>query len=170
MHILDKTCYCEPDRAKQSSCLFWFKGYNRWVASSASLCLFATTCLAIFLCPISYAHDLNTQYNSVYQKRIKFYPLYFNTLQLTPEQVSEFEYIIEQYNNNYKKNLNEKNRLKKLSKQEEKELKQILDKRQKAQFRIIKHLERQDIKRNIKEKDYYKSNPRMSVFGDLKEK
>ncbi len=170
MHILDKTCHCKPDMVKQSSCLFLFKGDNDRVASSVSLCLLATTCLAIFLCPISYANNLNTQYKSAYQKRIKFYPLYFNTLQLTPEQVSEFEYIIEQYNNNYKENLNEKNRLKKLSKQEEKELKQILDKRQKAQFRIIKHLERQDIKRNIKEKDYYKSNPRMSVFGDLKKK
>lgn len=138
----------------------------------ALLCLIrlVITCFSIFLCPISYAHDVNSPYNSAYQKRIKFYPLYFNTLQLTPEQISEFEYIIDEYNNNYKENLNDKNILKELSKQEDKELKQILDKRQKAQFRIIKHLERQDIKRSLKEKDYYKSNPRMSIFGDLDKK
>lgn len=182
MYILNKTCHCEGNTSrksrkscylppKQSGRLFCFKGYNRWVASSASLCLLATTCILILLTSqISYAHDVKSPYDSAYQKRIKFYPLYFNTLQLTTEQISEFEYIIEEYNNNYKENLSNKNILKELSKQEDKELKQILDKRQKAQFRIIKHLERQDIKRNLKEKDYYKSNPRMSVFGDIDKK
>ena len=53
---------------------------------------------------------------------------------------------------------------------EEKEIKKILDKRQKAQFRILKHLEKQDIKRSFKEKNYYKLNPRMSVFGDMPKK
>ena len=136
------------------------------------LCLIrlAITYFSIFLCPISCAHDVNSPYNSAYQKRIKFYPLYFNTLQLTPEQISEFEYITEIYNNEYKKYLNDKNQLRELAKQENREIKQILDRRQRAQFNIIKHLERQDIKRSLKEKDYYKFNPRMSVFGDLDKK
>ena len=136
------------------------------------LCLIrlAITCFSILLCPISYAHDVKSPYDSAYQKRIKFYPLYFNTLQLTPEQISEFEYITEIYNNEYKKYLNDNKQLKELAKHENREIKQILDRRQRAQFNIIKHLERQDIKRSLKEKDYYKSNPRMSVFGDLNKK
>lgn len=115
------------------------------------------------------AHE-NAIYQSALTKRIKFYPLYFNALQLTPEQISQFEYITEKYNTKYQNNLKDKKTLKELSKQEDKEIKQILDKRQKSQFRIVKHLERLDIKRALKEKDYYKSNPRMSVFGNLPKK
>ena len=117
----------------------------------------------------AFAHE-NAKYQSALAKRIKFYPLYFNTLQLTPEQRSELEYIIDKYNNDYKNNLDNINYLKTLSLNEEKEIKKILDKRQKAQFRILKHLEKQDIKRSFKEKNYYKLNPRMSVFGDLPKK
>jgi len=115
------------------------------------------------------AHE-NAKYQSALAKRIKFYPLYYNALQLNPDQISQFEYIIEKYNLKYQNNSYDKKILKDLSKQEEKEIKQILDKRQKAQFRIIRHLEKQDIKRSLKEKDYYKSNPRMSVFGNLQKK
>ena len=164
MCISNKTCHCEGNISRKSR-------YNRWVASSAILCLLSTTCILILFTPqVTYAHDVNSPYNSAYQKRIKFYPLYFNTLELTPEQISEFEYITEIYNNEYKKYLNDQKQLKELAKEENREIKQILDRRQRAQFNIIKHLERQDIKRSLKEKDYYKSNPRMSVFGDLNKK
>lgn len=124
----------------------------------------------IFLGLNAFCHETHDKIQSAYYKRIMFYPLYYNALQLTPEQISAFEYIIEKYNNDYKNNLNNKNYLKILTSQEEKELKKILDRRQKAQFRILKHLEKQDIRRSLKEKNYYKNNPRMSVFGDLEKK
>ena len=73
-------------------------------------------------------------------ENIDFTPLYYNVLDLNKEQIPQFD------------NGNEN----------------ILDKRQKAQYRILKHLERHEKKQ--KSKDYYKSNPRMSVFGDLKRK
>ncbi len=73
-------------------------------------------------------------------ENIDFTPLYYNVLDLNKEQISQFD------------NGNEN----------------ILDKRQKAQYRILKHLEKHEKKQ--KSKDYYKSNPRMSVFGDLKKK
>lgn len=74
---------------------------------------------------------------------IDFTPLYYNVLQLTGKQISEIEYM------------NETN----------KDVKSILDKRQKAQYRIINHLEK--IEKSRKEKNYCKLNPRMSVFGNL---
>ena len=43
------------------------------------------------------------------------------------------------------------NDIEELAKEESREIKQILDRRQRAQFNIIKHLERQDIKRSLKE-------------------
>lgn len=116
-----------------------------------------------------FAHE-NTNHQNTLAKRIKFYPIYFNALQLNNEQISQFEYITDKYNNYYIENLNDTKALKRLSNNENKEIQKILDKRQKAQFRIIKHLERQDHKRSLKEKDYYKSNPRMSVFGDIQKK
>lgn len=119
------------------------------------------------------ANNKQEQYKNILDHRIKFYPLYYNSLSLSPEQISEFEYIIETYNKKYEQIIFGKNNtkeLKKISKQENKDLKQILDRRQKSLFGIIKHLERQDIKRSLKPKDYYKSNPRMSVFGDLPKK
>ena len=73
-------------------------------------------------------------------ENIDFSPLYYNVLDLNKEQILQF--------NNGNEN--------------------ILDKRQKAQYRILKHLERHEKKQ--KTKDYYKSNPRMSVFGDYKKK
>lgn len=73
-------------------------------------------------------------------ENIDFAPLYYNVLDLNKEQIPQFD------------NGNEN----------------ILDKRQKAQYRILKHLERHEKKQ--KTKDYYKSNPRMSVFGDYKKK
>ena len=72
--------------------------------------------------------------------KIDFTPLYYNVLDLNKEQIQQF---------------NDKNE-------------NILDKRQKAQYRILKHLEKHE--KNQKVKDYYKSNQRMSVFGDLKKK
>ncbi|MBO6256866.1 hypothetical protein J6N69_02365 [bacterium] len=74
---------------------------------------------------------------------INFSPLYYNVLQLNREQISEFEYL-----NETKQNIIN-----------------ILDKRQKSQYRIIKHLDNKEKK--AKDKDYYKLNPRMSVFGNL---
>lgn len=73
-------------------------------------------------------------------ENIDFSPLYYNVLDLNKEQIQQFD------------NGNEN----------------ILDKRQKAQYRILKHLERHEKKQ--KTKDYYKSNPRMSIFGDYKKK
>lgn len=127
--------------------------------------------LIVILCGLNgYCSVIQDQIQKAYSKRIKFYPLYYNTLQLTPEQISEFEYIIEKYNKDYKDNLNNSKYLKTLSKQEEKELKKILDKRQKTQFKILKHLEKQDIRRSLQEKNYYRYNPRMSTFGNLEKK
>ena len=77
---------------------------------------------------------------------IDFYPLYYNALQLSHEQISETEFMYETHNT---------------------DLKQILDRRQRAQLKIIKHLENFDNFR--KEKNYKKLNPRMSVFGNLNE-
>ena len=74
------------------------------------------------------------------ENKIDFTPLYYNVLDLNKEQIYQF--------NDGNEN--------------------ILDKRQKAQYRILKHLERHEKKQ--KTKDYYKSNPRMSVFGDYKKK
>lgn len=118
----------------------------------------------------SSAHNVQKNYESVYDNRIKFYSIYYNILQLSPEQISKFEYIFEIYSQKYKFEINNSKLIKKLAKKEYKELMLILDKRQKQQFRILKHLERQDIKRNFKETDYYKSNPRMSIFGDIHKK
>lgn len=111
----------------------------------------------------------NDNLQDILDKKIKFYPLYFNALQLTPEQVSEFEYITEVFNEKYKNSTNIKQIIK-ISKSEDKEVKKILDKRQKTRYRIIRHLERKSLKNNIKTKDYYKSNPRMSIFGDISKK
>lgn len=108
----------------------------------------------------------NDNLQDILDKRIKFYPLYFNALQLTPEQASEFEYITEVFNEKYKNSINIKQIIK-ISKSEDKEVKKILDKRQKTRYRIIRHLERKSLKNSIKTKDYYKSNPRMSIFGDI---
>jgi len=71
---------------------------------------------------------------------IDFTPLYYNVLELDKEQISQFD-----AGN-----------------------KSILNKRQKSQYRIIKHLEKHE--KRQRQKDYYKSNPRMSIFGDLKKK
>ncbi len=135
---------------------------------------FITISVIIFYGLSVYAH--NTDYiKNTLNMRIKFYPLYYNSLQLTGEQVSEFEYIFEIYNEKYNQAiLNNKKidtkAINKISQQENKDIKKILDRRQKHIFSLIRHLERQDIKRALKEKDYYKSNPRMSVFGDLDKK
>lgn len=111
----------------------------------------------------------NDNLQDILDKRIKFYPLYFNALQLTPEQASEFEYITEVFNEKYKNSTNIKQIIK-ISKSEDKEVKKFLDKRQKARYRIIRHLERKSLKNSLKTKDYYKSNPRMSIFGDISKK
>lgn len=131
------------------------------------------TVIFLFLGLSASAQGLNEHYKSALDKRIKFYALYHNTLQLTPEQVSQFEYIVEIYNNKYDDLL--KNNIKfgdirRISKQEDREIKQILDKRQRKRFNLIRHLERFDLNKGFKEKDYYKLNPRMSVFGDLQKK
>ena len=92
-------------------------------------------CLYIAICLFCFAGYSKAE--------IDFSPLYYNVLQLTREQISEIEY------------LNETND----------DIKSILDKRQKAQYRIIRHLE--NIEKFRKQKDYHKLNPRMSVFGNL---
>ena len=121
------------------------------------------------------ASEYKSKYEQMLDTRMKFYPLYFNELQLSSEQISEYEYIIETYNNKYKLLINSENKnlnkeFNKLHKEENKELKKNLDGRQKNIYNLIKHLERQDIKRSLKPKNYYKSNPRMSIFGDLPKK
>lgn len=58
--------------------------------------------------------------------------------------------------------------LKKNSRQEMKSLKHILNKTQLNKYRLIKHLETHDIKKESHAKNYYKSNPSMSKFGDPK--
>lgn len=73
-------------------------------------------------------------------ENIDFRPLYYNVLDLSKEQIRQF--------NDGNEN--------------------ILDKRQRAQYKIIKHLEKHE--KREKTKDYHKSNPRMTVFGDLKRK
>ena len=73
-------------------------------------------------------------------ENIDFSPLYYNVLDLSKEQIRQF--------NDGNEN--------------------ILDKRQRAQYKIIKHLEKHE--KREKTKDYHKSNPRMTVFGDYKKK
>lgn len=133
--------------------------------------------------------------NHVYYEQ-KFNALYFNALQLSKEQAVEFEKITLKYDKIYKKDTNNLIKetdkyktmkdnnialseqkqiikdiykiLKKNSKSEQKELKSILNKQQLQKYKLLKHLEVQDIKKEVHNKNYYKSNPQMSTFGDLK--
>ena len=100
------------------------------------VCLF----LALIIIQLS---GFTSEYKNDY---IDFYPLYFNALQLSTGQISEIEFIRETNNSP--------------------DIKLILDRRQKSQYRIISHLE--NIEKLRKDKNYYKLNPRMSVFGNLK--
>ena len=81
------------------------------------------------------------------ESSINFYPLYYNALQLSANQISEAEYLNETHDT--------------------RGLSSILDNRQRAQLRIINHLE--NLENSRKEKNYKKLNPRMSVFGNLNE-
>ncbi len=56
--------------------------------------------------------------------------------------------------------------LKKISKTETKSLKTILNKEQLQRYKLLNHLESHDIKKSLHEKDYYKSNPKMTKFGN----
>lgn len=130
--------------------------------------------IIFFFCALSaHAHGVNGHYKSILEKRIKFYPLYYNALQLSKDQISQFEYITETYNNKYSeiiKNNGTTENIRRLSKQEDREIEKFLDKHQKKRYKVIRHLERFDIKKSFKEKDYYKLNPRMGIFGDLPKK
>lgn len=73
---------------------------------------------------------------------------------------TEYE-IVKQKNTvkNVKKDIN------KLLKKENKIFEKCLTGEQKAKYSMIKKLERKDFKKVCKEKDYYKSNPKMRPFG-----
>jgi len=63
-----------------------------------------------------------------------------------------------------------KNILKELNnriKREDKLLIKSLTRSQRAKYKLISHLEKRDIKKECRKKDYYKSNPRMQRFEDL---
>ena len=81
----------------------------------------------------------------------KWRALLYNGLNLCPEQVEKFEEI---YNRQPDKNLIKKN----------KELNKILTKEQRAKYSMIRKLQKDDFKK--KEKDYYKSNPKLPKFGN----
>lgn len=49
---------------------------------------------------------------------------------------------------------------------ENKTFRKCLNGQQKAKYSMIKKLERRDYKRDLKQKDYYKSNPQMRPFGN----
>ena len=49
---------------------------------------------------------------------------------------------------------------------ENKAFRKCLNGQQKAKYSMIKKLERRDYKRDLKQKDYYKSNPQMRPFGN----
>ena len=49
---------------------------------------------------------------------------------------------------------------------ENKAFRKCLNGQQKAKYSMIKKLERQDYKKDLKQKDYYKSNPQMRPFGN----
>lgn len=51
-------------------------------------------------------------------------------------------------------------------KKENKTFRRCLNGQQKAKYSMIKKLERRDYKRDLKQKDYYKSNPQMRPFGN----
>ena len=135
--------------------------------------------------------------NYVLQKE-RFNVIYYNALQMTPEQIDKYEDITESDKNSYKEILSQithevqkyqtmkecnfsylelKNQrqlikklyrqIKKASHKEDKLLKKILTREQRSTYNMIKHLERHDLKKNSK--NYYKLNPKMSVFGNLKE-
>lgn len=57
----------------------------------------------------------------------------------------------------------------KISHNEKIKLKKILNKEQRKTYNTMKHLERHDLKKELYPKNYYNLNPKMSVFGNLKE-
>ncbi len=56
--------------------------------------------------------------------------------------------------------------IKKISRQEDRELKKILTRKQISKYSMIKKLERHDLKKEYHPKDYYKYNKQMQFFGD----
>ena len=85
-----------------------------------------------------------------------------NYQELIKNCTSEDEIISEKY---YIKQLYEN--LFSLEKIKEEKLKNVLNKEQRKTLKKIKHLERHDIKKRIK--NYHKLNPKMSVFGNITE-
>ena len=58
--------------------------------------------------------------------------------------------------------------IRKIAKQEDKELRKILTREQRSKYSMIKKLERHDLKQEIHSFDYYKKNPQLTRFGDEK--
>lgn len=153
----------------------------------------------------SSALALNNIYSDEYVQKFqnfliikeRFNAIYYNALQMTPEQIEEYKNITEcndfskelsdkimreirKYNTMKECNLpyselkNQRQLINKLYRQikivlnkEDRQLKKILTREQRWTYNTIKHLERNDIKKHPK--NYYKLNPKMSVFGNLKE-
>ena len=58
--------------------------------------------------------------------------------------------------------------IKKIARQENRDLKHILTRSQRAKYSMIKKLERHDLKTDLHAPDYFKKNPQMHSFGDPK--
>jgi predicted nuclease with TOPRIM domain len=147
-----------------------------------------------------YSSEYSKQYQNFILQKERFNAINYNALRLTPEQIDIYEDITEQYENSYKKKINEithqteklqimkdcdlppfeikqqKKHIKKLYKElskisqsEKKQLNKILNKEQRKTNNTLKHLERHDIKKELNPENYYKLNPKMSVFGNLQE-
>ena len=110
----------------------------------------------------------------------------YNSLNLTEEQRAQYEQITKKYTPQYSQKIKEiitenskqnpnKNITKKIEKEihiisqnEDKELKTILNRLQRAKYRQIKHLENHDLKKEKHLPNYYKLNPQMTPFGNPK--
>ena len=128
----------------------------------------------------------NEKYYEYFQAVINDKSTIFNSLNLSPEQRCLYEQITTKYsplyknalkeilNENKKQNPNKniikklENEIRKLSHNEDADLKSILNRTQKNKYNQIKHLEKLDLKKENRMPNYYKLNPQMLPFGNPK--
>ena len=120
---------------------------------------------------------LNEYKKNIYYKT-KFYPVYYNVLNITPEQYEKIENIqknqIEIYTEKFaqiEKEVEKYHVMKDCNLNHSdiyKNLKNNLTREQKNKYKMIIHLENFDRKKGMYSKNLYKKNPKMTVFGNIK--
>ena len=146
-----------------------------------------------------YSQEYLNEYKKNIYYKTKFYPVYYNVLDITPQQyekcenlyknqieiyaekIAQIEKEVQKYQVMKDCNLPhsdisaQKKLIKKLYKDlsdklysDDKNLKNNLTKEQKNKYKMIIHLENFDRKKGIYSKNFYKKNPKMTVFGDIK--